>query len=232
MALEAVFKQGAGQQDYTPGSAVTAGEVVELTGGRAGIVKSNLAASEKGAVYTAGIFDVLCAAATTFAVGAPVIWDVSASVAIGGEGAAGDHFIGTAIEASDGSTAFVRTDLNASYSNAQIRRVFTDVANRTVLVSESGSIFCNTAAGGAFAWTLPAALPGLQYTFVCTAAQEIRIDPAGSETISLPADGVAGAAGKWLMGNAVAESVTLVCVVAGTWACLNAVPPANWTAEA
>lgn len=230
MALEAVFKQGAGQQDYTPGSAVTAGEVIELTGGRAGVVKSNLAASEKGAVYTAGIFDVLCAAATTFAVGAPVIWDISAGVAIGGEGAAGDHFIGTAIEASDGSTAFVRTDLNASYSNAQIHRVNTDTDTRTVLASESGSVFTNTGASGAKEWDLPVATPGLHFYFAVGVAQSLRIDPNGTETISLPSDGIPGAAGKYLEANAIEETVHLMCVNAGNWACMGYT--GTWTAEA
>lgn len=111
--LEAVFKQNAGQQDYTPAAAKTAGEIVELPDGRAGVVKSNLAASEKGAVYTSGIFDVKCATGTTFTEGVPVVWDASASAAVAaGSEAAGDLVIGTCV-ATKTTELVVRVDLNA-----------------------------------------------------------------------------------------------------------------------
>lgn len=115
---EALYKQIDGQQDYTPASAVSAGEIVQLSDGRAAVCKTDLAASEKGAVYTRGIFDVLCAAATTFSAGDPVYWDASASLAITSPGASDDVYLGTAVAASDGTTALVRTDLNAGLAGA------------------------------------------------------------------------------------------------------------------
>ena len=48
-------------------------------------------------------------------------------------------------------------------------------------------------------------------------AQELRIDPSGTETIALPSSGAQGAAGKYLTADAVGEWVKLVCVKAGQW---------------
>jgi predicted RecA/RadA family phage recombinase len=113
---EAAFVINAGQADYTPTSAKTAGEVVQWDDGRAAVVKAGLAASEKGAVYLSGIFDVTCAAATTFAVGDPVYWDDSAGKAVGPEtaNASADLYMGIAMVACGSSDTTVRVDLNVA----------------------------------------------------------------------------------------------------------------------
>jgi hypothetical protein len=91
-------------------------------------------------------------------------------------------------------------------------------ANYTVLANESGTGFTNAGAAGAITFALPAATPGLNYYFRVSAAQELRIDPNGTETISLPSNGVPGAAGAYLTADAIGETVRIVCPVAGTWA--------------
>ena len=103
-------------------------------------------------------------------------------------------------------------------------------ASDTLTVAESGSVHTNTGASGAITLSLPAATVGLKYDFYVGAAQELRIDPNGTETISLPSDGVPGAAGKYLTANAVGETVRLVCCKAGTWAVFGYT--GTWTAEA
>lgn len=109
------------------------------------------------------------------------------------------------------------------------RLVTTDADNRTVTAAESGSTFCSTGSGGAGTFDLPAATKGLTYTFHVDAAQELRINPDGSETIGLPSTGVQGAAGKYLTANAVGEWVRLICVVAGVWTVEGYA--GTWTAE-
>lgn len=111
---EAIYRMNGGQQDYTPSSAAAAGEIIQLSDGRAAVVKTTLAASEKGAVYTSGIFDVDSASATTFLIGADVYWDTSASLAIGYAAAQPDDIlIGTAVKAKVATELVVRVDLNA-----------------------------------------------------------------------------------------------------------------------
>lgn len=75
----------------------------------------------------------------------------------------------------------------------------------------------NAGASGAAAFTLPAALVGMRVTANVEAAQELRLDPNGTETIALPSSGVQGAAGKYLTADAVGERVQLACFTAGTW---------------
>ena len=90
-------------------------------------------------------------------------------------------------------------------------------AGDTLLAAESGSIHSSVGASGAITLILPAATVGLNFEFYVGAAQELRLDPSGTQTIALPSTGVQGAAGKYLTANAVGEFVRLVCFVAGTW---------------
>lgn len=99
----------------------------------------------------------------------------------------------------------------------------------TITTAENGTCHTNTGAGAARVFTLPPATVGLHYYFYVGAAQELRIDPDGTETISLPSSGVAGAAGKYLVADAIGETVHLMCCKAGTWACMGYT--GTWTAE-
>lgn len=152
---EAILRQSAGQQDYTPSAAVTATEIVQLTDGRAGVVVADLAANQKGSVYTAGIFDVYAASATTFTAGDPVYWDASASAAVDTPAAADDVYLGLAVAAKASGVYYVRTELNASAAyNAQLgvfaTRAVTldhaDTTSHTLLQAEQNPNGCVVAA--------------------------------------------------------------------------------------
>jgi hypothetical protein len=103
-------------------------------------------------------------------------------------------------------------------------------AGDTLLSSESGSTHTNAGAAGTITIVLPAATPGLHFIFAVKAAQQLRIDPDGTETISLPSTGVPGAAGKYLVADAIGEHVELRCITAGTWNVMSYT--GTWTAEA
>lgn len=103
-------------------------------------------------------------------------------------------------------------------------------ADDTLTASESGTAHSNTGASSTVVLTLPVATVGLRFMFAIGAAQALRIDPNGTETISLPSSGVPGAAGKYLAADAVGETVELVCFIAGNWAVRGYT--GTWTAEA
>jgi len=81
----------------------------------------------------------------------------------------------------------------------------------------SGGVFTNEGATGAAVFALGPSAVGVELTFVVMAAQELRIDPSGTETIALPSSGAQGAQGKYLTADAVGEWVRLLCVKAGQW---------------
>lgn len=110
-----------------------------------------------------------------------------------------------------------------------LRGVEAHTAGDTLTAAESGTVHTSTGAGGAITLVLPPAVVGLEFFFYVGAAQELRIDPDGTETISLPSTGVAGAAGKYLVADAIGETVHLFCPKAGTWAALGFT--GTWTAE-
>lgn len=103
-------------------------------------------------------------------------------------------------------------------------------ANYTLKTAENGTGHTNEGASGAITFALPPATAGLHYLFQVQAAQQLRIDPDGTETISLPSTGVAGAAGKYLVADAVGETVHICCFKPGTWAVIGYT--GTWTAEA
>lgn len=114
--------------------------------------------------------------------------------------------------------------------DGQTRTVEAHTADDTLTVAESGSVHTTVGAAGTVVLSLPAAVVGLEYYFRVGAAQELRIDPNGTEVISLPSTGVPGAAGKYLTANADGESVHLMCTKAGQWTAFGFT--GTWTAEA
>ena len=114
-------------------------------------------------------------------------------------------------------------------ADGSARTVEAHTADDTLTNVESGSVHTNTGASGTITLTLPAAIVGVEFYFRVGAAQALRIDPNGTETISLPSTGVPGAAGKYLVADAIGESVHLVCCSAGSWTAFGFT--GTWTAE-
>lgn len=94
-------------------------------------------------------------------------------------------------------------------------------ADATLTAAECGTLHTNKGAGGAISLTLPAASAanlGLRYRFYVGAAQQLKVEPNGTDVISLPSSGVAEAAGDYIVADAIGETVEVVAVDTGVWA--------------
>jgi hypothetical protein len=123
------------------------------------------------------------------------------------------------LNAAGNGTASKVVVLDANKAVQGIRRKVTVDADGEIDINHaySGGIITNEGATGAAVFALAAAAVGVELTFMVMAAQELRIDPSGTETIALPSSGAQGGAGKYLTADAVGEWVTLVCVKTGQW---------------
>lgn len=110
-----------------------------------------------------------------------------------------------------------------------IKNAEVHTADDTLTAAESGTMHTTVGATGAVTFTLPAAAVGLEYFFKVGAAEELRIDPDGTETIALPSTGVQGAAGKYLTADAAGETVHIICDTAGEWSVYGFT--GTWAAE-
>lgn len=131
--------------------------------------------------------------------------------------------------------------LNASAASGKVRvaiergvedkrgTVLTKTADYTLLLRDLGKTISTVGAGATVTIALPAAVVGYEISAHVGAAQELRLDPNGTETIALPSTGVQGAAGKYLTANAAGETVQLKCNVAGTWDVMGFT--GTWAAE-
>jgi hypothetical protein len=105
----------------------------------------------------------------------------------------------------------------STLNGRELRTVEVKTADYTVVAgTDNGKTFTNEGASAAVTFALPAATVGQWYRFVAKAAQEIRIDPNGTQTIALDT-GVQQAAGAYLTFNAIGERVSIECVKAGEW---------------
>lgn len=138
--------------------------------------------------------------------------------------------IATALESATGDNSIIEC-LPLRGAAAQAGLVEAHTADDTLVAAEMyGSIHTSVGAAGTVVLSLPAAVVGMNAKFAVGAAQELRLDPNGTETISLPSTGVPGAAGKYLTANAIGETVELVCCSAGSWRVFGFT--GTWTAEA
>lgn len=99
--------------DWTPTAAVTAGEVIQVTDGRAGYAPTAIAAGVKGAVQVCGIAEIAKTDSMVMLKGSKVYWDHSASKASLLFGAnTRDFFLGTVHETAASSATTVKVILN------------------------------------------------------------------------------------------------------------------------
>lgn len=109
----AQFIQDGSYIDYTPGSAVAAGDVV-VQGDLIGIAKGDIAANKPGALAVEGVYDVPKAtgASTTISAGVNVYWDVAEQVAKTDSETGANKLLGKTVAAAGDSAATVRVRLS------------------------------------------------------------------------------------------------------------------------
>lgn len=81
----------------------------------------------------------------------------------------------------------------------------------TVHTGWSGKNISNDGQGGAIVWQLPAAVRGLEYTFVRSYADAVSVKPASGETHR------GGAADQSLIMNSAGNQIHISCVTNGVW---------------
>ena len=98
--------------DYTPGSAVTAGDVV-VQGELVGVAKVDIAANALGALAVTGVFDFPKAtgAGSAITAGANCYWDVAEAVAKTDSETGANKLIGKCVKAAVDADATVRIRL-------------------------------------------------------------------------------------------------------------------------
>jgi len=215
---QARFIQEGQSIDYTPGSAVAAGQVV-VQGSMIGVAKTPIAANALGALAAGGVFDVVKA---TGAIndGAVVYWDADGNPVGGtaGTGAAtttssSNTFMGFAVGAALSGDATVRLNLVgvAAVTNTihyDLTNVIADPGNAgAVPITDSGHVDIVTA--GAETRTIAAPTDIGQSLLLsmktdggdCVVTVATGINQAGNNTITL---------------NDAGDSILLVAVASGT----------------
>jgi len=108
---KATFVQDGGAVDYTPGSAVAAGDVV-VQGELVGVARTPIAASALGSLAVAGVFDFTKATGggTAITAGANCYWDATNQRAT--TTSSGNKVIGKCVRAAADADATVRVRMS------------------------------------------------------------------------------------------------------------------------
>lgn len=192
------YRQGGATLDYTPGSAVTAGDVV-LLGTKVCIAPLDIAASTKGSIATEGVWNVPTTT-TAIALGDRLYWDADGNPYGGtaGSGAFSNdpdvgYFAGWAVEAKLGSVGDVDMMLNEGNGAAgTLADLF--AGNDTVVVGGTALANANavsygfnlvTGADNTAAVRLPAAAAGRVVIIKSgTASNILKVFPTANDKIN------------------------------------------------
>lgn len=102
---EAIYRQEGDTLDYTPAAAQTAGMVVQLPSGLAGVVQRDISASAKGAVRVRGVVELALTDNIAILAGGEVYWDHSANKAHFKPVNDRDFYVGYALKDQAGGTS-------------------------------------------------------------------------------------------------------------------------------
>lgn len=113
MAEAELYQNSDDTVDYTAVAAVTAGTVVSLPDGSAGVVPSALSAAQVGSAAKEGIFEVTKTAGVVFVDGQEIWWDHSANSATILPAGDKDFYLGTAYGDATSAATTAKVQINA-----------------------------------------------------------------------------------------------------------------------
>lgn len=177
-----------GAIDYTPASAVTAGDVVVLAG-VVGIAGSDIAANVKGSLCTEGIWKVPKTTAA-WTVGLPVHWNATGDPDNGtaGTGAANQLgvgvYMGMCIEAAASGDDYGKVDLNAPQMFQAVSAVTAAGSAQGDAAALSVGFNVVTGADGTKGVVLPTAKAGMIVYLKGVTAAVLKVYPASGGTIN------------------------------------------------
>jgi len=202
--------------DYTPDSAVTGGDVVVING-IVGIAANDIAANQKGALQTEGLFRIPKTTAAIVA-GLPVHWDPvgDPDSGVSGTGAANQLGIGTfcgvAAEATGSGDDYAIVDLNKPTSGILGVTAVTAIGTNAATAAALGQGFNVVTGGdGTKGVILPVAKPGMRVELKGVTAGVLKVWPQTGATINglsesaaislasglIPATFIASSATQW-----------------------------------
>jgi predicted RecA/RadA family phage recombinase len=177
--------------DHTPSAAVTGGDVVR-SGDQIGVANADIAASAQGAVDVGQVYTLTKSGSTgpVFAVGDPVYYDLTNSLAVKGMAAARDAeviYFGRCIAAAATGDTSVKARLEAELPPCMRDKVWEnatiDDSSKTLDVEDVGKVL-NITGDDTNVVTLPATAAGME--FVIRAAGDgvrIAVSPNANDKI-------------------------------------------------
>ena len=212
----------AGAIDYTPAAAVTGGDVVVLNG-IVGVAVNDIAASAKGSLATAGIFN-LPKTTAAWVQGLPVHWNPTGDPDSGdaGTGAANQLGVGTyagiCVETAGSGDNFGPVDLIATTNLLAVSAVTAAGAVIGDAAQLSQGINVVTGADGTKGVILPVAVPGMQVIVKGVTAGVLKVWPKTGAAINA----LSASAAMSLASGAI--PATFVATSATQWYTLPLVP--------
>jgi len=126
----AEFVQDGNSIDYTPASAVSAGDVV-VQGDLVGVAKKDIQANQLGALATEGVFEFPKDTSTAIGAGVDVYWDAAAAQATEDPAGGANKHIGKTVQSAAAADETVRVKLAGAGGTAGIHTV-----QQTVSISD------------------------------------------------------------------------------------------------
>jgi predicted RecA/RadA family phage recombinase len=231
---QATFVRDSGTIPYTPGSAVTAGDV-EIVGNNAYVAKLDIAASALGTLHKDGDFDFVKATGA-FSADDDVYWDTDGDPVGGTAGtgaatstAAGNYFLGVATDAAVSGGATVRVRLHPAIPDripglltlsvgASTAAAGSAVGDAAALPSGTASIYPTSAGDGIKGVIISATDKVTGRTFLVTngAAAVVKIYPPTGGAIN---NGSVNAAFSTASGGG--ALITCIDSAANTWSAIT-----------